>query len=140
MENNMSLKAKFLFILFLSNASIYILSNGNNHKIMKKSESGPRIDYILLKVVAENKTAMDTTTPVKMISKDNKTIIKNIFVLEKLNSNQDLFNAQTEFSYYLIHIHIEDAKKINLSKSFVFYPNNYSLQKITRRRKYEMYF
>ena len=106
-----SVKLKFLLVLFLSNASIFLFTSYSNGEIKNKIILGPRHDYILLKVAAENKTALDTTTPIQMISKDHRTIIKNVFVLEKIEVSKDhLSHTQSQSSHYLVHIHIEDAK------------------------------
>lgn len=140
-ELSKSVKMKFILVLFLSNTSIFLFTSYSHGEIENKIISGPRQDYILLKVAAENKTAFDTTTPIQMISKDHRTIIKNVFVLEKIDVLKDhLSHIQTQSSYYLIHIHLEDAKRINLSKEFVFFPNNYSIRKSISRRKYEVIF
>ncbi len=144
MENksiSRSIKIKFLFVLFLSNASVFLLSSSTPKNPKNSQSSNPRADYILLKVNAENKTSLDSRVPVQMISKDNQTIFKNVFVLEKIEGDQgQILGTSVITSEYMIHIHAEDAKRINLSKSFLFYPTNLKITKSRKRRSYEVIF
>ncbi len=131
-KNNNSIVFKFLFILIMSNASMYILAV-DNQTYQKDSSYGEikRIDYIEVKIKAKLHTRVNSHTPVKIINKRKNIIVKNAFVLEKLVSspedtliNQNL-QGQNEF---IVYVHKSDSQKFYNETSFDIYPKDMKVQ------------
>ena len=137
-----NIQLKFLFILLISNISIFLLLSPSS-KTKKKTEnlSIERKDYIKIKIRGFLHTSLNTKSPVQMITTDSKNHIKNIFVLERIETSSQAYQLETnKIDTFMILIHKSNAYPLMSNQLFNIYPKNMNLKKKLGRREYEVIF
>lgn len=138
-SNQSSIKIKFLFILILSNAVMFILSSNNQEYLPKKQANYIKKDYIKIKINAELMTEFIPYGPVKLIDSKRNIIIKYVFLLNKITgeSHPTLLNESdnTHHAQYLVYIHKKHSQQIFNYKSLKIYPHEFQVSKRTKRQR-----
>lgn len=136
---NRSMKLKFLFVLVLSNSSMALILTGYNQETPpQKISEFIRKDYITLKINATLKTKFDPSVPVTITDKEHRFIIKEAFLLEKIEFHNEGLMERIN-TQYIIEIKRKDFSKLAKMNKKLIYP--YPLEfKDSKRRSYEILF
>ena len=137
--NKNSIKVKFLFVMILSNASVYLLCLDSS-PIREKRVNSIREHYIPIKIRGNLRTVLNQDYPVQIVFKNQ--VLKNIFILKKYEISSNMLTAQSPRQEYLIHIHKDSAGLIKQSSIYDIYPLSMKLNEKSKERGsvYEIYF
>lgn len=135
-------RIKFIFFLFilLSNAIIFMLAQNENTS-PKSTNIYIRENFIYLKINAEAKTIIAKERPYTLISKNKRTVIKNVFIIDEIKEKQSsISNSLDLFNSYYIEVHKDYFKRMNLNEIFEIYPNklHFTAKKTFKRKNYEI--
>lgn len=146
-SNHLSIKVKFIFILILSNASMFLLTIPDSTDAKLNSESYSAVDfrkdYIKLKIKASNLTSLDQNLPVIITDKNKSFFIKDAFILYELkeNTTENLISSELNiFPEYIIHLHKNESNKLVGKNDLEIYPNNMNFNSKKSRKNYEINF
>lgn len=137
-EITRSMKLKFLLILLLSNSSMALICSSSAPTLPSESiNTATRIGYVTLRISASLKTEL-TTKPVIISNKNQTIIIKDAFIIKKIESqHEEILESPT--SQFLIELKKEDFQKLSMMNTKLIYP--YQLNLNTKaRRSHEIHF
>lgn len=138
-ELTKSIKLKILFVLILSNASMALLmSNDVPTYRPQPSQQYLRKGYITLKIKARLKTKFDKLVPVTITDKSHKNVIKDAFILEKIEFEHENLIEQLG-QQYIVEIKKRDFPKLSKMKEKLIYPYQLKFPSLNRR-SYEILF
>jgi hypothetical protein len=142
-SNQSSIKIKFILILILSNACMFLLISTNDIETYESLKSYERIDYIKVKIKAELMTEFIQNEPVKIANKTRSLIINNVYILSRVSSDQSSainFKNESALTSYIVYLHKSHSHKLLSTNQFRIYPYNFNLSKQVTRRKNEIVF
>lgn len=136
---NNSLKLNIFILLFLSNSSTYMLSSNSPIPVQKKLNTNKieRVDYITMRIQAELKTEFNTQKPVILVDKGHQTIIKNVFLLNQENKEDEFLESKT---HYIVEIPNEKYALVSRMKKIEILPFNIEIKRKNKRKNYEVTF
>jgi len=142
-SNQSSIKIKFILVLILSNACMFLLTTTTSQVSYKIPKSYSRIDYVKVKINAELMTEFSQNEPVKIISKSRSFIINNAYIISKVPSSTEVgmnFNNESSTSGYIVYLHKSHSHELLNNKKYKIYPQNFSILKRIKRKNYEIIF
>ena len=139
-KNFLSIKIKFIFILILSNACIYVLSatNNNSNGVPEKKNLN-RSDYIIIRIKAKSFTTINND-PVIITDERNSFYIRNAFIIQKIvkEISPQSLEIPMDTEEYFIQVHKNESYKIYQKKGIQIYPNEMNFKR--DRKEYEVIF
>lgn len=138
-----SIKIKFIFILILSNASMFLFLSSTDHEIKDDNISHRSIireDYIKLKLKVDLKTPL-TIYPVILTNKKSSFVIRNVFIHSLLNEDSlQLSESLNPEQEVIIEVPKAESSKLLNQRDLVLYPTGISLSPNKKRKSYEINF
>jgi hypothetical protein len=143
--NQSSIKIKFVFILILSNACMFLLSSTSSVESYHVQKDYNRIDYVKVKIYAELMTEFSKNEPFKITNLNRTLIINNVYIISKVvasNSNELSFNSgnQRTTNGYIVYLHKSHSLKLLNHNQYRIYPQSFNISKKSKRRNYEIIF
>lgn len=139
-----SIRIKFIFILILSNASMYLLLNSPSEHYSTQNintqKEYQRDNYLKLKLKVNLKTPL-TNLPLILTNKNQSFIIKNVFIHSLVeNQNLQLTEEASTLQEVILDIPMNESSKILNQKQLVLYPSGIQLNQYKRKKTYEINF
>ena len=141
--NQSSIKIKFILVLILSNACMFLLTTTTSQVSYEIPKSYSRIDYVKVKINAELMTEYSKNKPVKIISKSRSFIINNAYIISKVPSSTEVgmnFNNENSTSSYIVYLHKSHSHELLNNKQYKIYSQNFSILKRIKRKNHEIIF
>jgi hypothetical protein len=140
LEINNSLKLKLFAVLFLSNCSTAMFFSHTEKPLPKNKQNFiVRSDYIVLRINADLKTKFTMSEPVNLTDKNRRNVIKNVFLMERIQDETKDFLEQTT-SQFLVEIPKKDFKKLQSMKGLEIYPYQVDIRVKNKRKTHEIIF
>jgi len=143
-SNQSSIKIKFILVLILSNACMFLLTTTTTSQVSYEiPKNYSRIDYVKVKINAELMTEFSKKEPVKIISKNRSFIINNAYIISKVPSSTEVgmnFNNESSTSSYIVYLHKSHSHELLNNKQYKIYPQNFRILKRIKRKNHEIIF
>lgn len=129
-------KAKLLFILLMSNISIYMLCSTPEEIVTpEETTSLFRKDYTELKIHANLLTSFEENKPISILDKNKTVVVKYALMLRQVSQSQNDFNLDTQGTEYIIYLPDSEITKLLNQKNLFILPfgKNYGVAKRVRK-------
>lgn len=140
--NYQTTRLKFLFVLFLSNASIFLMLSGDREMPTQCSHINKytRKDYVNIKVNAELKTDFNINAPVTLTDSTMSFIVKHAFILKEYPQTTQMIGLTQKTKQYLVEVKKSDFNLLVSAKQIVIYSHEINIPTKNKKRSYEINF